>query len=275
MDWKRYTSVVAEYDAILSYAKEVSAALVGIVPSEQYRQYAEQIFVKMLAHCITLRLIAPDPARRTPAELWDLASLSAIARSIVETYDAMAYVALGEVEPDEREFRLLLWELHGASRRAKMLESIGSTDPRYLEILATGTSLRERAIALPFFARTSKTVQKKVEDGDPPPFHLSQRERCVAYRVNFDYYNAATMQSSQYVHTLPLSIHQLFEFKAGTPEALHMMSLPLQHTLAFLSREIEGIRSLFPEVDTAPSASVDTSIKVWSGVLERGVKSDA
>ena len=273
MDWKRYASVIAEYDAILAYAKQVSTALVGIVPNERYQQYAEQIFVKMLAHCVTLRLLAPDPSRRIPAELWDLASVSAIARAVIEAYDAMAYVALGDIEPEEREFRLLLWELHDANRRAKMLESIGSTDPRYFEILTTGKSLRAKAIVLPFFSRTNKTVQKKIEDGDPPPFHLSQRERCAAYRINFDYYNAMTMQLSQYVHTLPFSIHQLFEFKAGSPEALHLMSLPMQYMLAFLSRGVEGIRSLFPEAGAAPSASVDNSIKVWSGVLERGVKS--
>lgn len=273
MDWKRYASIVAEYDAVLSYARDTSAALVGIVPSERYKQYAEQILVKMLAHCITLRLLSPDPARLAPGELWDLASESAIARAIVETYDAMAYVALGEIEPEEREFRLLLWELHDASRRSKMLESIGSTDPRYFEIRASSRSLCERVVAHPFFARTSESVQQKVKRGDPPPFHLSHRERCAAYSVNFDYYNATTMQLSQYVHTFPFSIHQLFEFKAGTPEALRMMSLPLQYALAFLSREIEGIRSLFPNVGTAPALSVDTSIKFWSGVLEHGIKS--
>ena len=273
MEWPRYAAIVAEYDSLLSYAKEASASLIGLTPPTSHQGYGEQIFVKLLAHCITLRQLSPDPERANPKELWDLASVSAIARSIIETHDALMYVALGAITLEERQFRILLWELHDSNRRAKMLEAIGSTDPRYLDIVANDQQLHERVLAHQFFARLSKSVQGKVRDRDPPPFHLTQRERCSAYRINFDYYNAVTMQLSQYVHTLPYSVHQLFAFKAGSPEGLHLMSLPIQYTLAFLSRSIQGLVELFPDHIPAPKPAVQRLIAVWSAFVERGAKS--
>lgn len=273
MEWSRYSTLVTEYDAIFSSAKTLSDGLKGLVPTTPHQGYAEQIFVKLLAHSITLRQLSPDPERKKSGELWDLASVSAIARSIVETYDALAYIALGEASLEERQFRILLWELHDANRRCKMLEAIGSSDPRYFDIVAKDQKLHERVVAHALFAQLNKSLQKKVQDREPPSYHLSQRERCLAYRINYDYYNAVTMQLSQYVHTLPFAIHQLFNFKASSPEALHLMSLPMQYSVAFLCRAIEGMRLLFPEMTSRSAPFVEQSIAVWSGVVERGVKS--
>ena len=75
------------------------------------------------------------------------------------------------------------------------------------------------------------------------------------------------MQLSQYVHTLPFAIHQLFNFKASSPEALHLMSLPMQYSVAFLCRAIEGMRLLFSEMTSRSAPSVEQSIAVWSGVV--------
>ena len=104
-----------------------------------------------------------------------------MARALVETYDALAYVALGEISSEERQFRLLLWEFHDSCRRAKMLESIGSSDPRYFEIVAKELKLYEGLLAHSFLKQTSKGVQKKIANRDPPPYHLTQRERCAVH----------------------------------------------------------------------------------------------
>lgn len=272
MDWDRYASVVSEYDRLTAYAQQVSMATVGIVLPEPHQRYGEMIFVKLLAHCITLRYLAPDPTRRNPQELWDIGSASAVARSIVEAYDAMAYIALGAVDMEERSFRILLWELHDVSRRIKILSAIGSSNPQYIDLLSKGETLKSRLKEHSHFARSSSSLPKKVNDGDPPPYYLSQRERCIAHSIDFDYYNAVTMKLSQYVHTLPFSVHQLMSFKAGSPEALHLMSLPLQYSLVFLSRAVEGMAALFPEIVPPPTKEVETSILVWSAIATRGVK---
>lgn len=272
MDRTDYKELVAEFDAAGDYASNVSRALVGLSPPEQHLMYAEQIFVKLLAHCITLRRLSPtaDVAPRT--ELWDLSSSSVVARAAIEAFDALAYVALQAVEPVQREFRILLWELHDANRRAKMLEHIDSKDPRRTDILASAKSLYERVTQHTCFNTLSKPLQKRVRDHDPPPFVNSQRDRCLANGINHDYYNVVTMQLSQYAHTLPFAVHQLFSFRAGSEEALRMMSLPLQFALPFLLRATAGVHRLFPDITPEPPENVAVSLAIWTEISAEGIK---
>ncbi|MBX3658555.1 MAG: hypothetical protein KF740_08995 [Ramlibacter sp.] len=272
MDRQRYKEILSEFDAAGDHAASVSAALVGLAPAEPHRMYAEQIFVKLLAHCLTLRRLSPAPESSSQPELWDLSSNSVLARAAIEAFDALAYLALTPQEPALREFRLLLWELHDANRRAKMLGHIGSVDPRLADIQASSKQLYERAVRHKHFGSLSKSLQKRVHEQDPPSFMNSQRERCQANGIDHDYFNALTMQLSQYAHTSPFSVHQLFEFRAGSPDALRMMSLPVQFVLPFMLRATAGMRSLFPGITPDPSEGVSVSLAVWTEISSRGVK---
>ncbi|PTT91378.1 hypothetical protein DBR42_03905 [Pelomonas sp. HMWF004] len=127
-----------------------------------------------------------------------------------------------------------------------MLKAIGSRDPRNPKLFQEAEELVAKVQAHPVYATVRKELQKKVASSDPPAYHLSQRELCAAASVDYDYYTAVTMQLSQYVHTYPFSVRQLFAFKAGTLESLRLMALPMQYTIPFLARIIEGMREQFP-----------------------------
>jgi hypothetical protein len=266
----RYAEILAEFDLVGNLAVAASQRLLGLRPAEPCLSYAEQIFVKLLAHCISLRRLSPDSAR-TGQEVWDLSSTATIARSVIEAYDALAYIALAAVPSDEREFRVLLWELHDVSRRAKMLDLIGSTDPRRKDIVRQAHQLTKNLVEHPRFSGLSNALQRKVRSGDPPQFANSQRERCQEADVNHGYYTAITMQLSQYAHTSPYAVHQLSRFRAGQPEARRLISLPIQYALVFLVRAVTGVQSLFPEARLPMSDALLKSIAVWTAVSRLGV----
>jgi hypothetical protein len=270
--WEKYRKAAREYDAILEHAKAVSNALVGVTPQDRNVSYGEQTFVKLLGHCITLRVLAPDPDRKVQKEHWDLSSMSAVARCAIEAHDAFFYVLAQGAVPAERAFRLELWSLHDKTRRLRMLEAIGSRNPKTDELRTEVATLTSAVLASQLFADLSSGVRDKINKGDPPPYHLSQRERCASYGVNFDYYNAVTMQLSQYVHTLPFAVHQLFGFRAGTEDALGLMSLPLQYSMAFLARVTAQMRDLFPGVAPAAPSRTARAIDLWIGISHRGLR---
>lgn len=199
--------------------------------------------------------------------------MSAVARCAIESHDAFFYIAGDQVESNERAFRLRLWELHDKTRRHKMLEAIGSRDPRTEEIRSEAQELHRLVVEDSYFQSLPIGVRKRIMDDDPPPYHSSQRERCMAAGINFDYYNAVTMQLSQYVHTLPFSIHQLFNFRAGSADALALMSLPGQYTLPFLSKAIQGVRELFPQSTPDPPSRVAKKMALATLLAAKGVKS--
>ena len=271
--WDKYKSSIRQFDAVLEYSKAVSSSLVGRTTPTANASYGEQIFVSILAQCITLRRLAPDPARQTPTELWDLPSICAIARCAIEAHDSFLYVAASAVPANERDFRVSLWELHDKTRRLKMLESLGSKNPEVESIRKECPLLMAKVTGHTSFQLTRREIQRKVLDGDPPAFHLSQRERCEFDGINFDYYNVVTMQLSQYVHTLPFALHQLFSFRAGSEEGLPLMSLPLEYVLPFLGRITTEMRLLFPaQTPNAPARTART-MAIWDAVYRRGVKS--
>lgn len=274
--WSDYRTKLREFDAVLEHGKAASAALTGLDLPEPHISYGEQIFVKLLAHSATLRRLAPEPSQQATREQWDLSSMSAVARCVVEAHDAFEYIAGHPVTDSERGFRIRLWELHDATRRLKMLDGIGSTDPAIADIRADARRLRaalEGHAFLPCLpAALQAELQRRFTGNDPPAFHLSQRQRCTTSHVDADWHNAVTMQLSQYVHTLPFSVHQLMQFQAGTPEALRLMALPLVYALPFLARVIHGMDLLLPGRAPKPPSRTARTMAAWRTLAEQGTK---
>lgn len=272
MNTQRYLDILAELDLLLTYARATDVALAGRKPPSERHGYAAEIFIKLLAHCATLRDLAPDISTPGKQQLWDLGSLSAIARCVIETYDSLAYVSALSASDEERGFRLLLWSLHDSNRRMEMLQCVGTFDVRYHDLAAKEQHLHVKVVAHPHFSRIGKGHQKRILQREPPESYLSIKERCTASNINHDYYKAATMQLSQFVHTFPFAVHQLFAFKAGSAEALHMMALPLQYAMAFLSKATSDLTALFPEEVPKPPTDTGRKIELWCLLLKRGTK---
>jgi hypothetical protein len=168
--WVKYVKVIREFDAVLEYAKAVSQSLVGLQPADRFWGYAEQIFVKQLSHCITLRRLAPDPLRRVTSELWDLPSISAVARCAIDAHDAFFYIVADSVMSTVRAFRLDVWKLHDKSRRLHMLTGIGSNNPMVDQVRAEKANLLQSVVNHEEFTKLAPGIQKKIREGDPPNF---------------------------------------------------------------------------------------------------------
>jgi hypothetical protein len=105
---ERYSTILGEYDAILAHACAMSGRLVGRLVVEKHLSYAETIFTKLLCHAISLRKLSPTLQPSSPLELWDIGSACAVARTLIEAFDALAYVSLHSVLSPERELRILV-----------------------------------------------------------------------------------------------------------------------------------------------------------------------
>ena len=187
-----------------------------------------------------------------------------------EAYDALAYVAIDDVQTSEREFQILLWKLHSEERRQKMLRLIGSTAPGVVDVDKNVTELRQKLTSHDFFNSADAGLKKKVQNGNVPPFHLSHADRNKRAGVNHEYYNAAVMFLSSYVHTYPFSVHQLMEFRAGDPESLRLMSLPVQHASGFLAKGIEGMSLVFGDVMPSPPEAASELLSTWIEIIGHG-----
>lgn len=264
----RYAGIVNEYESLVTYACNISTRLAGQEISEPHIPYADAIFTKLVSHAISLRKLSPSSIPNQEPELWDVASACAVARALIEAFDALSYVALNPVDSSHREFRIIIWKLHDAHRRLKMLNQIGSTNPQIPEIKQKVTELVAALHAHAFVAIKLKTDSL---NENTQAMHFSQRELNTESGINNEYYIAATMYLSQYVHTYPFSVHALMGFRAGEPEALHACSMPLQYSMPFLAKAIKGMLKIFPSGFIEPNDELQNTIDFWCGIAENGI----
>ena len=267
----KYREVYGEFSELLDYSVALIEAQSGHTPIGDREHYAEKIFVKMVCHGLSLKRLSPSPSF-PPNELWDISSNYAVARALIETYEALAYVSLESVEEGERAFRILLWKLHAVERRREMLRLIGSNHPGIPAVEAEIVSLRSAILNHPTTSTLDAAFRGKVKKGETPPYHLSRAERDSRLSINRDYHNAVIMHLSSHVHTHPFSVHQLFDFKASDPECVRLMAVPLQYCLAFLGKAILGVSDLFAPRFPPRTDQLSQTIEIWVGILTKGVK---
>lgn len=269
---QRYLSIVEEYDLIVDHACAMSGRLTGRSVVEKHLSYAETIFTKLLCHAISLRKLSPTLQPSSPTELWDIGSCCAVARTLIEAFDALAYVSLHSVLPPEREFRLLVWELHDKEHRLHMLEEIGAAGLDVESVRSDAKNLQTIVTAHASYTELSKDVKKMIAEGKAPAYLRSKKDRNAASGINHDYYNGVTMFLSQYVHTLPFALSQLTLSHAGDPGALQVVAMPLQYSMPFLAKAIVGIGTLWPDAQVEMSADLQRKLDLWLFLSEQGVR---
>jgi len=272
MTVSRYTAILAEYDLILDEACGFSRRLTGRQVVDEYLKLAEVIFTKMVCHAISLRHISPTFQNGSNPELWDIDAACAIARTLIESFDALAYIALQPVTDPEREMRILLWELHDKEHRLTMLDGIGAEGPDIEQLRDDAKKLRDAAMTHPFYGNLSRKVQQKIAASEAPAYIRIQSDRNQASGINHDYYLNVIMQLSQYVHTLPFALSQLRLTHAGDPGALQIMSLPLQYCMPFIAKATEGMGQLWPALRTKMPEDTQRKIDLWILLAADGVK---
>lgn len=271
MNESRYKEILESFDRLGDYAIKISHSTVGITTDDSRILYADTIFTKLISHAISLRKISPDLISETTPELWDLSSACAIARALIESFEALAYISINDITIEEREFRIKLWELHDLQRRLKMLRQLGSKNPEMDTIKNKAASLHIELIQHKLFSDCSNEIKSKINKEDAPAFYISQQKRNEISGINHQYHNMVTMALSQYVHTFPMAIHQLMNFRARSPESLHACSLPIQYSLAYLAKAISGMTEIFPNKISPPSAETASVLGIWLNIAENGV----
>jgi hypothetical protein len=265
-----YKGILAEYDALISHSFALCNRLTGRTIDGLHLAYADTIFTKLICHGISLRRLSPMLDASVPQELWDLPSACAVGRSLIEAYDALAYIGAPQISPSEREFRILLWDAHDQARRLTMLEKIGSVDVRVDEIRQKAAALSEQIASHACYVNAAKELRARVTRGEA--FHVTQKELNAANGIDHDFYAAATMFLSRYVHTFPFSIHQLMHAKAGEPGAIQLASMPLRYAMPFIVKAIDNMYAIWPDVQGTLADDLDRIMCQWRHVAEHGVK---
>lgn len=263
-NWGDYRTKVREFDAVMEHAKAVASALVGQAAPAAHIRYGEQIFMTLLTHAISLRALAGDSNQRMPGDLWGVPPMCAVARCVVEAHDAFEYIAGHDVGDSERAFRLRLWELHDASRRLKLPGEAGSR----ADVDRLRAELEGHAFIGTLPPELQAELRRRLARGEPPAFHLGQRQRCAMSGVDADWHHAVAAQLAQYVHTLPSTVRQMSSLRVETPEALRVVAMPLLFALPFVVRATQAVVRLRQGQLREPPSRTARTMALWRALAE-------
>lgn len=233
-----YRDVMLAFDAVFDYLRSVGRSLNGRSTTSKRQLVCGRILVKIIAHCTSMRALAPDPSDLYADFYWDPSSLSAISRCVVEAHGPFVHFASPRESSEVEDFEWLLWRVHEAERRVSMSSNLGFG-------LDTSEARREQVESAKAEVVAHRLFRKVVSghyhgkwrrEGDSVHLALHPRDLCRAENINEGYYSFVMDRLSQDVHTLPYAVEELMKFQAGSNDAIHAMTMPFAFCLPFMAR---------------------------------------
>jgi hypothetical protein len=244
-----YQSSLEIHERLVQTMSAISAQLASLEGTSR-QCLADKIFSKLYSHAHAIHLLAPKPNSKA-GTIWDLSSSAALTRVLIETYDALAYIALDEMTEDEFRFRKAVMGYHSLKKRIDFHKRIGSNQ-QAAELENDAKNIKEQLLkpeCLAFWGSKSQRLNEiKKNDGRDYPHHLDKRELNKARGVNHEKYSFFINFLSQHVHSYGMAIEILFDFEAGEEKSLIHMEKNLDIASLFLSKAILGMFSLFPNI---------------------------
>lgn len=240
---ERYFMRVDDFLLVTGAARKVCATLAKTHVQTTRHSYASIVNDKLLAHAVSMSRIIPR-REATSDLLWDLSSVSALSRCILDAYHTLAYLAIEDVSEDERNFRYCLLSLHDSRRRLKVAEALASSPSVLEQLKGEFVQVQEELQESKFLAALPEKERKSLLK-EPPDFYNSRSERNKASGVDDAFYVSAQIYLSQFVHTHGFGIHQLTTFAARTSDSYRQMNVPIAFSAIFIARAILGMIKLF------------------------------
>jgi hypothetical protein len=233
---------------------------------ERFRGYFSLLWLHAMSIRDTLLINRGDETR-----MWNAPALSVHGRAMQDCFTGLFYFCIENVDKDEREFRDGLWWRHVLYKRSQ-LDTRLVAEMRTPEITQQLSEERqqlkavEAAIAkspkLRAIERTNKGMANSILKTKDRLF--AEDQAAVWARAGFDesQFGANWMYLSQYVHSTPLAVYNILQFRAETPSASAAITLPVLLAIWTFSKAVRAATEATPALKTHGQPIVDLASSV-------------
>lgn len=267
---KHYREVLDQLDQITESAISISNALNGLQTNDWREYYGSIVFTKLCLHAKSFRKLCPkvnEDGEINMDEMWDLPSMCAISRAIIDTYYVLYYLAIENISTEENNFRKHLWHYHSEKSRQKGLEKIKSTDPRLKKLKEEIERHKKLLLETKIYQELEKHEQKSIRKGRVA-VKLSNTEISKRAGIDPGYYKSTFDLFSSYVHTHPLALSQLMKFHADNQNSLNLINTTIKHSVAFIAHSVRDMTNKFQDTKELVSKDSEYLIKNWENLLK-------
>lgn len=245
---KDYIEFLRNFELIHDFSRDVSNEIGGREAPAHLLQ-AAQLFVRMTITGMSIIHLSPEN-RIYPAEkpVWDMFSIASLTRNFMENYHMLYYIAVENVNEDERELRYYLSIYHLNNERYKMYKEFKNW--KYIDEFEKNLPrAKEHLKQLPYFRKLSKSLQGKMLEGRSA-MYLSHKE--ITERLPFmtDEFAGYYRLLSNHTHSTPFSYITMTNDRGRGNEGaaeINYFCLFLQLCDKYLSAAIIDMLRLFPD----------------------------
>ncbi|WP_323909636.1 hypothetical protein [Aeromonas caviae] len=260
-----FLAEVKKYDNVLNATKFISRNQHGIMTTGRGLR-ATRIFTRQTVLGVSLDKILPRPTKYTHLDLfnWDVVSLAAFARNILEGYLSFHYFGIEDISDEEAELRFLILQLH---RNIEWFEIRKLNDEDNLEEFEKGIpEQKERIKNHPFLSSLSKFQQGLALKGLEMYKTKQNFEESllICKDLRRDY-----RLLSNLVHPLPIAIERIDDEKGrgvGSDADINFSLLRLMVARQYLAATTVGMVDFFHEKfsDKKYSSSIEAIRELMS-----------
>jgi len=266
---ERYLDRIKNFETLCRYAGQLSKESTDKQTDER-GFYGSPLFAKAVMTTWTLNKLLPfskNFSKCFDQELWDLSSICILTRGLIDNYYLLFYLCIEDIQAEELEFRLMLWQLHSSCERLKMLDKIGSRNPELNNVKKKTEKIRQVLLNNRFFNSLKSREQKKFLKGKEG-VALTRSVISKRASINPEYAFSVYKYLSQYVHSYSFAIEDIIKFNTNDLDALLVINTVVEEAIVYLSYAIKGFRTL--EISNIGSIPNDVSniIDIWIDIAE-------
>jgi Family of unknown function (DUF5677) len=261
---KHYRSSIVALAQSLIDAISTSRATEGLLSGKNGKRFwASVLLSRLCALGVSLQRILPRSASNAAGRAWDSAGALSLCRAMFEANLAMFYLCLDQMSEDDYSLRMHLVYLHDCIERPRIVEKFsGSFSEEGKEFHENEAKRLKAEIAKnPMFAGLPEHKKKRLFEGKTP-YHLSQDELLQRQGVDAKALRGIWELLSSHVHSYPFSYYRsLMQKDRGTGRENEVdksyCGLSAQLSASMLQSATNGMKQLFPEVETVPRCTID------------------
>lgn len=208
-----YLETLDVFDNVVRDCVHVSRHYGGI-PSEHTRQYyASVLFTAMCTRAVSLAVLAPHtPWAVKVIEHWDYASMTGVARTLIETRLMFFYLCVESLDEEEWACRWNVLNLHDCQSRSRLFQELRAVRPEADDnvegFAADAEMLRDRLRANSFFQALSPKRQAQLLKGEAA-YLLPLEQLAERAGMGRNLYRFLQKLFSTHVHSLPMSFYRI------------------------------------------------------------------
>lgn len=230
------------------------------------------IFSKIVLHANSILSILPkdDPIKLYGSENFqviDLSSVASLTRDIIDADNTLFYLFTERIDDSEREFRLLLFGLHGYMRQKEIIGFVGGSNQEQIvaNISKQIDTFRNKLEANNYFKSLEKEIAQKMSKGArakevfkrvegkienvKDAVFLTRKEIIRIRGMDLGLFDAVYIFLSGHVHSFLIGTSLVGSSIALDEKSLMLLLLTIRYASFYLSLAMIDTTILFQEIE--------------------------